>query len=147
MSVKPRLILAAASLLAVSSAFAFNLGDAAKAASGMMGNNSASSAASTPQTGGLLGALTGDLGVNQQQAVGGTGALLGLAKNKLDSGDYSELVKEVPGLDKLSGSNVLGSLGGQLGSLVVRNPRACWATPAAWMTSTRPSAPWAWTRA
>ena len=44
--------------------------------------------------------------------VGGAfGAMLGLAKNQLSSTDYSQLGKSVPGLDKLSGSNSLGSLG------------------------------------
>ncbi len=43
--------------------------------------------------------------------------LLGLAKNKLSTADYSQLAKTVPGLDKLTGSNALGGLGGQLGNL------------------------------
>ena len=116
MSVKPRVTLALAALLAASSAFAFNLGDAAKAVSGATGSD-ASRVASTPQTSGLLGALTGQLGVSDEQALGGTGALLGLAKNKLSSTDYSQLAKTVPGLDKLTGSSALGGLGGQLGNL------------------------------
>ncbi|WP_207887017.1 DUF2780 domain-containing protein [Pseudomonas sp. 30_B] len=115
MSVKPRATLALAALLAASSAFAFNLGDAAKAVSGATGGGTAQ-VATTPQASGLLGALTGQLGVNEEQAVGGTGALLGLAKNKLSGGDYSQLLKAVPGLDKLSGANALGGLGGQLGN-------------------------------
>ncbi|MFV3329419.1 DUF2780 domain-containing protein [Pseudomonas sp. NY15437] len=116
MSVKPRVTLALAALLAASSAFAFNLGDAAKAVSGATGNDT-SRVASTPQTSGLLDALTGQLGVSDEQALGGTGALLGLAKNKLSTADYSQLAKTVPGLDKLTGSNALGGLGGQLGNL------------------------------
>lgn len=111
MSARTRSILAAATLLSVSSAFAFNLGDAANAVSGMSGGGNAASVATTPQTSGLLGALTGQLGINQEQAVGGTGALLGLAKNKLSGGDYSQLLQQVPGLDKLSGSSALGGLG------------------------------------
>jgi hypothetical protein len=31
--------------------------------------------------------------------VGGTGAMLGLAKNQLSSTDYSQLAKSVPGID------------------------------------------------
>lgn len=116
MSVKPHVTLALAALMAASSAFAFNLGDAAKAVSGATGGD-VSQVASTPQTSGLLGALTGQLGVSDEQALGGTGALLGLAKNKLSGGDYSQMVKAVPGLDKLSGSSALGGLGGQLGDL------------------------------
>jgi hypothetical protein len=49
--------------------------------------------------------------------VGGTGAMLGLAKNKLSGNDYSQLGKSVPGLDKLSGNNALGSLGALSGML------------------------------
>lgn len=116
MSVKPRVTLALAALLAASSAFAFNLGDAAEAVSGATGSDT-SRVASTPQTSGLLDALTGQLGVSDEQALGGTGALLGLAKNKLSTTDYSQLAKTVPGLDKLTGSNALGGLGGQLGDL------------------------------
>lgn len=115
MSVRIRSTLAAVALLSASSAFAFNLGDAANAVSGMTGGGT-SQVATTPQTSGLLGALTGQLGVNQEQAIGGTGALLGLAKNKLSSGDYSQLIQQVPGLDKLSGNSALGALGNLGGS-------------------------------
>lgn len=111
MPARPRFILAALALLSASSAFAFNLGDAANAVSGMTGNGTSANAAATPQSSGLLGALTGQLGVNQEQAIGGTGALLGLAKNKLGSGDYSQLLQQVPGLESLSGGSALGGLG------------------------------------
>jgi len=111
MSARTRSILAAVALLSASSAFAFNLGDAANAVSGMAGGGNPAEVATTPQTSGLLGALTGQLGVNQEQAIGGTGALLGLAKNKLSGGDYSQLLQQVPGLDKLSGGSALGGLG------------------------------------
>ncbi|KSW24531.1 hypothetical protein AOX63_12460 [Pseudomonas sp. ADP] len=117
MTVRFRVTCAAAALLAASSAFAFNLGDAAKAVSGVAEGGNPGQVASTPQTSGLLGALTGQLGVSDEQAIGGTGALLGLAKNKLSGTDYTQLVKAVPGLDKLSGANALGGLGGSLGNL------------------------------
>ena len=78
MRVTTHATLAAALLLSAASAFAFNLGDAAKAVAGASQGDSAQ-VATTPQTSGLLGALTGQLGVSQEQAVGGTGALLGLA--------------------------------------------------------------------
>ncbi len=43
--------------------------------------------------------------------------MLGLAKNQLSSTDYSQLAKEVPGIDKLSGgSGNLAALSGLLGS-------------------------------
>ncbi|WP_213878547.1 DUF2780 domain-containing protein [Pseudomonas sp. dw_358] len=106
--------MALVSLMAVaaSPAWAFNLNDAVNAASTLNGNNSGGAAAvgSTPQAAGLLNNLGSQLKVTPQQAVGGTGAMLGLAKNKLQPSQYSELTQKVPGLDSLSGSNALGSL-------------------------------------
>lgn len=95
----------------------FSLGDVANAVSGAQGNNKAAAAAPSSQTAGLLQALTSQLNVTPEQAVGGTGAMLGLAKNKLSGTDYSQLGKSVPGLDQLSGSNSLGSLGALSGML------------------------------
>ena len=110
--------IALASLLAFSATpvFAqFSLNDAANAISGMQGGNAATEAAPTSQTADLLGELT-QLNITPQQAVGGAGAMLGLAKNQLSSTDYSELAKSVPGIDKLSGGGELGALAGLLGS-------------------------------
>jgi hypothetical protein len=110
--------IALASLLALSASpvFAqFSLNDAANAVSGMQGSNAATDAAPTSKTADLLGALT-QLNITPQQAVGGTGAMLGLAKNQLSSTDYSELAKKVPGIDKLSGGGEVGALTGLLGS-------------------------------
>ena len=102
--------------LAASPVFAqFNLSDATSAISGMKGDNTAASAASTPQTADLLSALS-ELNVTPEQAIGGAGAMLGLAKNQLSSTDYSELAKSVPGIDILSGGGELGALAGLLGS-------------------------------
>ncbi|WP_339532032.1 DUF2780 domain-containing protein [Pseudomonas mucidolens] len=95
----------------------FSLGDAANAISGMQGGNKAAAAAPTSETAGLLSALTSQLNITPEQAVGGTGAMLGLAKNQLGAGDYSQLSKSVPGLDKLSGGNSLDSLGALSGML------------------------------
>ncbi len=96
----------------------FSLGDVANAVSGAQGSNEkAAAAAPSTQTAGLLSALTSQLNVTPEQAVGGTGAMLGLAKNKLSGNDYSQLGKSVPGLDQLSGSNSLGSLGALSGLL------------------------------
>ncbi|CAD5106570.1 DUF2780 domain-containing protein [Zestomonas carbonaria] len=110
-------ILVASLVLAAAPAFAFNLGDAAKAVTGASQGVDVSQVATTPQTSGLLNALTGQLGVSPEQAVGGTGALLGMAKNNLSSTDYSQLLSAVPGLDKLSGGNALANIGG-LGSVL-----------------------------
>lgn len=109
--------LASLMTLAASPVFAgFSLNDVAGAVSGMQGGDKAAAAAPTSQTAGLLSALSA-LDVKPEQAIGGTSAMLGLAKNKLSASDYSELAKSVPGIDKLSGgSGNLGALAGMLGS-------------------------------
>ncbi|MHC8413466.1 DUF2780 domain-containing protein [Pseudomonas sp. Hz4] len=105
--------LASLMCLAASPVFAqFSLNDAANAISGMQGDNAA---APTSQTAGLLSALS-QLNVTPQQAVGGAGAMLGLAKNQLSSTDYSALARSVPGIDQLSGGGELAVLSGLLGS-------------------------------
>jgi len=102
--------------LAASPAFAqFNLSDAANAIAGMKGDDAAATAAPTPQTADLLSTLS-ELDITPEQAIGGAGAMLGLAKNQLSSTDYSELAKSVPGIDMLSGGGELGALAGLLGS-------------------------------
>ncbi|MCI8208252.1 hypothetical protein AUC61_01785 [Pseudomonas sp. S25] len=102
---------ALATLMAVTAApvYAFNLNDAANAVSNATGNNQKATAA--PEAAGLLNLLGTNLDVTPEQAVGGTGALLGLAKNKLAGNDYSQLSKSVPGLDQLAGTSALSSLG------------------------------------
>lgn len=109
--------LASLMTLVASPVFAgFSLNDVAGAVSGMQGGDKAAAAAPTPQTAELLGALTA-LNVKPEQAIGGTSAMLGLAKNKLSANDYAELAKSVPGIDKLSGgTGNLGALAGLLGS-------------------------------
>jgi len=92
----------------------FSLSDAANAVSSMQGG--ANAAAPNSQAASLLSALS-QLDVTPEQAIGGTGAMLGLAKNQLSNSDYSQLSQSVPGLDKLSGGNALGSLGA-LGGLL-----------------------------
>ena len=102
--------------LAASPAFAqFNLSDAANAIAGMKSDDAAATAAPTPQTADLLSTLS-ELDITPEQAIGGAGAMLGLAKNQLSSTDYSELAKSVPGIDILSGGGELGALAGLLGS-------------------------------
>jgi len=110
--------LASLMTLATSPVFAagFSLNDVAGAVSGMQGSDKTAAAAPTPQAAGLLSALS-SLNVTPEQAIGGTGAMLGLAKNQLGANDYSQLTNQVPGLDQLSGSNALGSLGGLSGLL------------------------------
>jgi hypothetical protein len=103
--------------LAASPVFAgFSLDDVTQAASSMQDDNAATAAAPTLETTGLLGSLTSLLNVSPEQAIGGAGAMLGLAKNQLSSTDYSQLAESVPGLDMLSGVGQLGALSGLLGS-------------------------------
>lgn len=101
--------------LAASPVFAFNLNDAANAVSAATGGNQKTTAA--PEAAGLLNTVGTQLNVTPEQAIGGTGALLGLAKNKLSSADYSQMTQAVPGLDLLSGAGALGGLG-SLGGLL-----------------------------
>ncbi|RMQ46522.1 hypothetical protein ALQ04_05362 [Pseudomonas cichorii] len=109
--------------LAASPVFAFNLNDAANAVSNATGGNQKATAA--PEAAGLLNTLGTQLNVTPEQAVGGTGALLGLAKNKLTGTDYSQLTQSVPGLDQLSGLSALNTLGdGGLGALLGANKSA-----------------------
>ena len=117
MKISRGLLLASLMTLAASPVFAgFNLGDVAGAIAGAQGNK-AGEAATTPQAAGLLDTLGSHLNVSPEQAVGGAGAMLGLAKNQLSSTDYAQLAKSVPGLDQLTGNNALGGLGG-LGGLL-----------------------------
>ena len=107
--------LASLMCLAASPVFAqFSLFDAANALSGTQ-DDDAAAAEPTAQTADLLSALS-QLNVTTEQAIGGAGAMLGLAKNQLSSTDYSELAKSVPGIDLLSGGGELGVLSGLLGS-------------------------------
>ncbi|NUT79167.1 DUF2780 domain-containing protein [Pseudomonas sp. C1C7] len=114
---------ALASLLALTASpvFAqFSLSDAANAIAGMKeGSNPTGSTSAhaepTSEPEDLLGAL-GQLDVTPQQAIGGAGAMLGLARNQLSADDYSQLTQSVPGLDILSGGSELGALTGLLGA-------------------------------
>jgi len=49
----------------------------------------------------LIGSLTGLLGVTNEQATGGAGAIFKEAKNKMSAGDYSQLLGAIPGIDSL----------------------------------------------
>ncbi len=67
-----------------------------------MGNNSSGASA-------LIGMLTSQLGVSNEQALGGTAALFGLAKQSLSAGDFSSVTKSLPGIGSLLG---MASMGG-----------------------------------
>ncbi|MCF6339090.1 MAG: DUF2780 domain-containing protein [Gammaproteobacteria bacterium] len=65
-----------------------------------LGGGSDSDSANT----GLVNMLTSQLGVSNDQAMGGAGALLGLAKSTLSSGDFAMVGKAIPGMDSLLGA-------------------------------------------
>lgn len=96
-----------------------------------------------PQTLALLDQL-GALQVTPQQALGGVGALLGLAQSQLAADQYAQLTGSVPGLELLGGpagqaaeasdgaGGVLGRLGalGALGGLLGASPAPAAPPPA-----------------
>ncbi|MCD9113878.1 DUF2780 domain-containing protein [Pseudomonas bijieensis] len=106
--------------LAASPAFAqFSLSDAANVMSAMQGNSGEKdgAVAAAPKAAGLLNTLGSDLKITPEQAIGGAGAMLGLAKNRLSEPQFSELSKSVPGLDQIAGNSAIGGLNG-LGGLL-----------------------------
>lgn len=103
--------------LAATPVFAFNLGDAANAISTLQGQQHNAPVQAPEASANLLNTLGSELKITPEQAIGGTGALLGLARNQLSGSDYEQLTKAVPGLDMLSGDNALGGLAG-LGDLL-----------------------------
>ena len=109
-----RLLLPGALSMTTFPALAFSLSDAANVVSAAGGANAGREAANllgNPQSLELLQALS-SLKLSPQQALGGTGALLGLAKNQLPSVEYRQLNQSIPGLNKLEGSNGLQQLNG-----------------------------------
>lgn len=104
--------------LAASPAFAqFSLSDAANAVSAIQGNQGDGAVAAAPKAAGLLNTLGSQLDITPEQAIGGAGAMLGLAKNRLSEPQFSELSKSVPGLDQIAGNSAIGGLNG-LGGLL-----------------------------
>jgi len=114
------LTLATLMTLAASPVFAFNLSDAANAVSAMQNQQQQGQVQAPQAQADLLNTLGSQLNITPEQAVGGAGAMLGLARNSLSSEDYGQLTKAVPGLDLLSGANALGGLSG-LGDLLGSN--------------------------
>ena len=106
--------------LAASPVFAFNFSDAANAVSAMQNQQQQGQVQAPQAQADLLNTLGSQLNITPEQAVGGAGAMLGLARNSLSSEDYGQLTKAVPGLDLLSGANALGGLSG-LGDLLGSN--------------------------
>jgi hypothetical protein len=79
------------------------------------------------QSSDLVGMLTSQLGVSEEQAAGGSGSLLSFAKDQMSSADFDVISSELPDVSGLikaapdAGSSVLGSssslLGGSSSSL------------------------------
>lgn len=91
---------------------AFSLSDAAKLTTAVVAPGSPAA-----QSAELVTRLT-DLKISPEQAVGGTSALLNLAKNQLPGADYSQLLSSVPALTNLTGSELgkqAGAISGLLG--------------------------------
>lgn len=69
----------------------------------------------------LVQQLVAGASVSQQQAEGGAGLLLGLLKEQLSSGDFTQVAQAIPGAEALieatPGSDN-GGLGGLLGGMV-----------------------------
>ena len=70
----------------------------------------------------LIENLTQNLGISNQQAEGGTGLLLNLAKQQLDGGDFSKILGSIPNgqnfMDAAPESSGLGSMLGGLGGML-----------------------------
>jgi hypothetical protein len=71
----------------------------------------------------LVGQLTKQLSITPEQAIGGTGAIFGFAKTKLQPEDFLKISNAVPGMDGLlkavpvpsaSGNDPLGGMGAML---------------------------------
>lgn len=56
------------------------------------------------QAAGLIDALTGQLGVSTEQAMGGAGSIFSLAKQNLSLDDFASIAKVVPDMDSLLGA-------------------------------------------
>ncbi|HEX5163466.1 MAG TPA: DUF2780 domain-containing protein [Steroidobacteraceae bacterium] len=66
----------------------------------------------------LMGMLTSQLGVTQQQAEGGVGSILKLANEKMARGDFDQVAALIPGASKyMDTARKLGAYAGQIGDL------------------------------
>ena len=95
----------------------FSLNDAAGILNQVQGGNSAKSD-QTVQALALLNKAQ-QMGVKPEQAAGGVGAMLSLAKNQLTTNDYAALTQQVPGINKVTGAGALT----QLSQFSAKNPQ------------------------
>ena len=61
--------------------------------------------AAAADAGGLVNALTSQLGVTKPQAEGGAGALFNLAKQRMAPDQFGQVQSQVPGIDGLMGAS------------------------------------------
>ncbi len=68
----------------------------------------------------LFGMLTSQLGVDSNQAKGGVGAILNMAKEKLSEGDFSQITNALGGdvSEALNAAPAAGDAGGGLGGML-----------------------------
>lgn len=65
----------------------------------------------------LLGQLTKSLGVSSDQAQGGVGSILTLAREKLAAGDFDKIAAVIPGASKyIEKAKSLGAVAGPIGN-------------------------------
>ena len=95
----------------------FSLNDAAGILNQVQGGNSAKSD-QTVQALALLNKAQ-QISVKPEQAAGGVGAMLSLAKNQLTTNDYAALTQQVPGITKVTGAGALT----QLSQFSAKNPQ------------------------
>lgn len=91
---------------------------------GSQGDGSTTSVLGTAAGLALIGILTGQLGINPQQALGGVGSIFQVAQQRLQPADFSRLSNAVPGMDQYlaaapqpvaaNGSNSLWGAAGNL---------------------------------
>lgn len=73
----------------------------------------------------LIGILTGQLGINQQQAMGGAGSIFQIAQQRMQPRDFASLSNAIPGMDRYlaaapqqAAANAPSGLWGTAGSLM-----------------------------
>lgn len=126
-----RLLIPLFAALALPSVQAADTSNLLKAGVSLLGNQTTQTSTKTAETTqtSLVSALTSQLGVTEQQATGGAGALLELATKKLSASDTASLKDAIPNLDDLiaaapdvattstdSSSSLLGKASGLLGN-------------------------------
>ena len=77
-------------------------------------SSSIASLASNP----MISSLTSGMGLSADQAIGGAGSLLGLAKENLSADQWKKVAGAVPGADAITKAGLdMGGLSGKIGGL------------------------------